>query len=251
MSEITKETEVVGTDEKFDIDENTYTDEHVNIHDVVKDEQPVEDEPNQSDEELDKLEPLNAPRTWVIGKPPEHGGKESTYSVYVQDRLGYMPRMRFFALVSKTIVQSMKSSNSLDIPGLDMRDGLSMRERADLISAGSFESAGDFFKLALELVSQSPDFLLQCYCLWLNVPRKEVSWAMQVMEQPWDPDRDHWGLKDEDGLEMVEIFIDQNYEDIRRFFGEELPKVMKRAQAAEKKFQGRESQSDQSKRSKQ
>ena len=39
---------------------------------------------------LEILEPMLDGKSWVIGKPPEHGGKETEYSVYTQLPLGYM-----------------------------------------------------------------------------------------------------------------------------------------------------------------
>jgi hypothetical protein len=50
---------------------------------------------------LDKpVDDLKEIRRWVLGKPPGQGGKESEYSVYVQQPLGWMARSRFFSIVS-------------------------------------------------------------------------------------------------------------------------------------------------------
>jgi hypothetical protein len=97
--------------------------------------------------------------------------------------------------------------------------------------------ASQFFSLALELVGYAPDFLSEAYAIMLDVPYGERNWFKDVIEQPARPDDDKWGLSEDDGLEMIEIFIDQNYEDIRRFFTEKLPRITQRASQREQDHQ--------------
>ena len=40
-------------------------------------------------------------------------------------------------------------------------------------------------------------------------------------------------MSEDMGIEIIEIFIDQNYEDIRRFFTERLPRIGQRASQRE------------------
>jgi hypothetical protein len=204
-------------------------------------------EEDDTEAEMEKLEPLADPKRWIIGKPPEHGGTEKTYSIYTQDVLGYFPRLRFYALVANTIAKAMKAGAEIDVPGLEPSSGLTLRERARLITAGSLDSSGDFMHLALQLVAYSPGFLLQCYLLWLDVPRDEREWAMEIMSQPWRPEQNKWGLQQADGVEMIGRFIDQNYEDIRSFFADEVPKLFRRGQQREQEHKDHASGSGQSK----
>lgn len=189
------------------------------------------------EEALEKLEPLADPKTWTIGKPPENGGKiKETYEMYTQDAMGFMERNRFFALVGKTMAKSIKETGG-SVGGMDDvfgNSGGSINDRVGKLRSRDFQDASSFFQLAFELINYSPDFLLECYCLWLAIPRDDRKWAKAVMDQPWDPENDQWGLKEEDGVEMVERFIDQNYEDIRRFFTESLPKLSLRVSKQEK-----------------
>lgn len=197
-------------------------------------------------EALEILEPKADPKRWVIGKPPEAGGKEDEFSIYVQKPLGYMSRMRFFSLVSSTVANAIKAGGSIDL-GFGSQDLLagsgSIRQRAAALSETSFSDTSSFMALAMQLIAYSPDFLLECYCLWLDVPPAERIWAKMVMEQPRDPNRNKWGLTDDEGLEMIEIFIDQNYEDIRGFFGEKLPRLVNRVRQRETERQDRASTS--------
>lgn len=195
----------------------------------------------EQDEALDILEPKVDPKIWVIGKPPEKGGTDEEFSVYTQKPLGYMARMRFFSLVSKTIGTAIRSGGSIDMGGDFLNTVDDIRKKGRNLDESDFADAGAFLGLAMQLISYSPDFLLECYCLWLDVPMTEKIWAKMVMEQPSDPDRNKWGLTDEMGLEMVEIFIDQNYEDIRRFFVEKLPALARRVKQLEAQHKDPES----------
>lgn len=200
----------------------------------------------QHEEALEILEPLAEPRRWIIGKPPEKGGTEDEYSIYVQKPLSYFPRMRFFGLVTKTIAEAIKAGGTIDLDFSSSGDG-NLRQRAYRIMEQSFDDAGSFVTMALQLIAYSPSFMLECYCLWLDVPAAERYWAKEVMQQPHDPDRNKWGLTDEQGLEMIEVFIDQNYEDIRAFFAERLPRIVRRVQQQERARLARASESAPSK----
>lgn len=200
----------------------------------------------ETEEQLEILESKADPKRWVIGKPNEEGGTEDEFSIYYQRPLGYMARMRFFSLVSSTIADSIKAGGSISFGGSDIFGGQgSIKQRAAQLSTQDFADAASFMALAMQLVTYAPDFLLDCYVLWLDVPPAERAWAKIVMEQPNDPKRNKWGLTDEQGLEMIEIFIDQNYEDIHDFFVVKLPQLAQRVREREAERKARESGSAQ------
>jgi hypothetical protein len=217
---------------------------------VAEREAKVREAQAEQDKALETLEPKAEPREWLIGKPPEKGGTDDEYSRYIQRPLGYMQRMRFFALVSKTVADALRAGGTGGLG--DVFGGGSLRDRASQLTESDFADAGSFMALAMQLISESPDFLLDCYMIWLDVPTLERTWAKRVMEQPFDPERNKWGLTDDQGLEMVEIFIDQNYADIREFFTGKLPqlvqRVREREQESKKDSPALESESGQSKR---
>ena len=214
-------------------------------------------EPEEEEEDpLEILEPKAEPRVWIIGKPPDKGGEEDEWSRYVQRPLGYMARMRFFALVSGTVGKAMKEGGGISISGADfLSAGVGdLRERAESLRSEDFEDAGSFMALAMQLIGYAPDFLIECYAIWLEVPMHERTWFRRVLNQSYDPERNRWGITDEQGLEMIEVFIDQNYKDIREFFSGKLPALARRVQAREREVQaasqngaGRKSTSDRSK----
>jgi hypothetical protein len=199
---------------------------------------------------LDKpVDDLKEIRRWVIGKPPADGGKESEYSVYVQQPLGWMARSRFFSIMSAALSKAIRATGG-EVAGMgDIfgEGGGTMRERAQRLTQRDFQDASSFAAMALELAAYVPDLLSECYCIWLQIPNGERGWAKLVFEQPWDPDNNKWGLKDHEHRIVIGTFIDQNYEELRAFFTEDLPAIARRVVVNEKARAGRESESDLSK----
>jgi hypothetical protein len=208
-----------------------------------------EREVEEAREELEKLDPATKPVQWIIGKDPEHGGSEKQYSIYVQDKLPWMPRQQFFALVSRVFSAAIRATGGSvggmgDIFGDE--SGGSLIERGRRLTQRDLTDASSFMALAFELIGYSPDFLVDCYVILLDVPRAEREWARMRFSETWDPASEKWGLKDEDHEKIIQTFIDQNYEEIRRFFVVTLPKMGRRV-ALHEKSQDRESKSGQSK----
>jgi hypothetical protein len=125
--------------------------------------------------------------------------------------------------------------------------GGTIRERAARLTQRDFQDASQFAAMAMELSAYVPDLLLECYCIWLQVPTGERPWAKLVFEQPWDPENNKWGLKDEEHRVVIGAFVDQNYEELRGFFTEDLPSIARRVVLNEKARAGRESESAPSK----
>jgi hypothetical protein len=206
------------------------------------------DEASWLDEPVDNLKEI---RRWVIGKPPAEGGKEEEYSVYIQQPLGWVARTRFFSLVSAAMSKAIRATGG-EVAGMgDVfgEGGGTIRERASKLSQRDFQDASSFASMAMELSAYVPDLLLECYCVWLQVPNGERYFAKQVFEMPWDPENNKWGLKDEDHRIIIGTFIDQNYEELRGFFTEDLPAIARRVVVNEKARAGRESESAPSKQS--
>jgi hypothetical protein len=201
---------------------------------------------------LDKpVDDLKEVRRWVIGKPPQEGGKESEYSVYVQQPLGWMSRSRFFSIMSAAMSKAIRATGG-EVAGMgDVfgEGGGTIRERAQRLTQRDFQDASQFAAMAMELSAYVPDLLLECYCIWLQVPNGERQWAKLVFEQPWDPTNNKWGLKDEEHRVVIGTFVDQNYEELRGFFTDDLPAIARRVVVNEWARAGRESESAPSKQS--
>ena len=191
------------------------------------------DDPSWLDKPVDSLKEI---RRWVVGKPPGDGGKESEYSVYVQQPLGWMARSRFFSIMTAALSKAIRATGG-EVAGMgDVfgEGGGTIRERAQRLTQRDFADAAQFAAMAMELAAYVPDLLVECYCIWLQVPTGERKWAKLVFEQPWDPENNQWGLKDEDHRVVIGTFIDQNYEELRGFFTEDLPAIARRVVVNEK-----------------
>lgn len=199
-----------------------------------------EEERVEFERELAALAPDTKPVRWTIGKPPEMGGTNKTWAVYVQEKLPYMDRLQLFAHITRTMSEAIKASaNSGGIAGADLQDflgdgGGTLIERGRRFSQRDLTDASQFMAMALELMAYSPSFLVDCYVIMLAVPPKQTGWAQKRFKESWDPERDRWGLKEEDHDKIIETFIDQNYEEIRSFFAERLPALGRRVMLHER-----------------
>src|SRR4051812_25542326 len=211
-------------------------------------------EPGSQPSWLDKpVDSLVEVRRWVIGKPPEEGGKTTEYSVYVQQPLGWMARGRFFSIMTAALSKAIRATGG-EVAGMgDIfgEGGGTIRERGQKLMARDWADASQFMAMAMELSAYVPDLLLECYCVWLQVPTNtgERDWAKLVFEQPWDPEHNKWGLRDEEHRIIIGTFIDQNYEELRGFFTGDLPAIARRVVINERARVARESESAPSKQS--
>lgn len=179
--------------------------------------------------ELDKLERYGDEKIWVIGKPPEAGGKDEEWERYYQRPLGYIARMRLMALLAKTVTKAIEGGSTLE-DLISEAQGLRGRK----LTTEDLQDVGSVLPVVLRLVADVPDFLLDAYCILLDIPTGgERVWAKQVMEQPYLPDAGKWGLTDDQGVEIIEIALDQNYEPIREFFVGKLPRIAQRVRQKE------------------
>ncbi len=70
-----------------------------------------------------------------------------------------------------------------------------------------------------KLLRYAPDLLKDCYCIWLGVPVEDRDYIKDELEN----------LTDDEGQEIIEIFIDQNAKELRSFFDVRVRNVAERA----------------------
>lgn len=191
-------------------------------------------------------------RKWLVGCPPDMGGEEGkSFEFYTQAPLGWLARTRFFALITAAMAKAIKASGGnvggmADVFG---PDGGDLRTRFGALTSRDWNDASSFFALSMELVSYVPNLLSEMYCIVLAVPVDDRRWFKEVMEQRWDPDIGEYGLRDEDHRDLIARFIDQNYEELRAFFTDDLPMFVARVGAREAERSARASTSVPSKQS--
>lgn len=169
---------------------------------------------------LDIIVPKSDPKVWTIG--PADMQRQ-----YVQKELSFVTKMQWFALVGEVLDKALSGPQGMSLNSLFNAPG----GRQGALRVEDFRDADTFVQAIAKLLSVAPDFLVKSYCLWLNVPDYERDLAANLMSLP----QDEGGLSDEDGMEMIAIFIDQNYEAIYRFFTEHLAGLQKRVQAQNQK----------------
>ena len=145
---------------------------------------------------------------------------------YVQKPLSFVGKIQFLSYVGEVLDKAMSGANKLQLGSL-----FDVPVRGEVLTAQDFSDAETFVQAVGKLLIYAPDFLSKSYCIWLRIPEYERDWAVQAMEE---------NLSDEDGWDIIETFIDQNWETLQGFFSEKLPSLSKRLQA-----RYRASQSDQ------
>jgi hypothetical protein len=179
---------------------------------VVESDESDETQPEQ--DVLDVLVPKKEPKVWIIGQ----GDYERTY---IQRKLSFIAKMQWFALVGDVLDGALSGPTKMSMNSLlsgppTARDGQ--------LSVADFADADTFVQALGKLLSHAPDFLLDSYVIWLAVPDTEQELAKKIFALP----EEDGGLSDEQGMEIIEIFIDQNYDALDNFFRKRVGNLRRR-----------------------
>lgn len=140
-------------------------------------------------DELETLSPSGTPKVWTLSD----GVNEPKQ--YVQKPLSFFGKIEFFSLLGDAV------------------DALSTEDRPlnlqDLF--GGEATTDSFVAVIARVAGAAPETLKEAYCIWLGVPKGEREWAKWVMDDQFN---------DEEGFEIIDLFIDQNAEQLQDFFGE-------------------------------
>lgn len=178
--------------------------------------EPKEEEPVDV---IDTLVPRAEQRVWKVR---DDSGREVLERDYVQKPLSYFGKMEFFGLVGEVIDKAMQGENGLRVSSLLSGPGFS----GGSLNANAFQDADTFVQAIGKILSYAPDFLQKCYVIWWAVPEHERPWVIDVISRA--PEKG--GLTDEEGIEVIEIFIDQNWEALEGFFRDKLGSIRDRVQ---------------------
>lgn len=180
---------------------------------VIENDEQVEDQidPEKTvDDFLDQIQPKGAVREWIVRDLSE--GAPLYERMYVQRPLSYFGKIEVFGLLGATIDKAMQDGLSVD----------SVMQMGDVF-AGQSTSADAFLGGIARLAMYAPDLLMELYCISLAVPRGERDWVKSV----WDRSVTDGGLSDDDGIAILQTFVEQNGEALRDFFTERIPGVVK------------------------
>ena len=172
-------------------------------------EETVEDGPSV-ESFLDEIEPKGAIREWVVRDISE--GAPLYERMYVQRPLSYFGKIEIFGLLGATVDKAMKDGMSID----------SVMQVGDVFS-GQANNVDSFIGGIARLAMYAPELLMELYCIGLWVPRGERDWVKSIWERP----EGQGGLNDQDGLEILAVFVQQNGEALRDFFTQKMPEAAK------------------------
>lgn len=144
--------------------------------------------------------------------------------ILIQKPLSFFGKIEFFSVMSSAIDKALSD-------GLSVSDLLDTPQRTSELNEDSFKEADLFVKSLLKLVKYAPDLLFDLYVVFLGVPRGDRDYVIERL-------RDE--LTDEQGIGIINAFVDQNWDVLVSFFKEQiLPLVSK----ISKKVAGQESES--------
>jgi hypothetical protein len=112
-------------------------------------------------------------------------------------------------LVGRTLDEAMSGEDGLTVNSIF---GSDTPTTVGELSATDFGDLDSFLALAAKVANYAPEFLRDCYIIWLDVPKRERPWAREALEN----------LDDDEGINIIEVFIDQNWKAIERFFTERI-----------------------------
>jgi hypothetical protein len=188
-----------------------------------------------ADEQLDDLEIQVEAREWVVvgpitvTDPRTNALTELDFErTYTQKPLSYTAMLQFTGLIGDRISTVMNQGVTLEsvlgdvgiIAGAFGGEGGITRE--------DFAGVDSFVRGLAKLASYIPDIVEECQCIWLRVPLHE----RQVVKDIWGRSPVDGGQSMQDGEDMLNLFIAQNYQELEDFFVERLPRVLRQAQRA-------------------
>jgi hypothetical protein len=216
--------------DKLDREEVKKTGVPVDVDQAPEPEAPSNQNGKAQEDVLDVLQPKAEQKQWTFGP-------EGMRQTYVQKPLSFIGKMQWFALVGEVLDKAMGGENPLTVGNLLSGPGM---RGGRALSANDFRDADTFVHAVGKLVYYAPEFLLDSFCIWLNVPAHERDMVKVLMDAP----PEEGGLSDDAGLEIIERFIDQNYDAIDSFFRDKLGLLQKRVS---QRMEDRRKRSQQSK----
>lgn len=139
-------------------------------------------------------------------------GQNVTYQFGLENHLEFTQRpLSYFGKIELISVLGNVLDKALAEGGMSISDLL---EDVPVNDPGALSEADQFIKSIARIVSFAPDFLKELYVIALNVPRGDRDYVKSVMELP----EDEGGLSDDQGIQILETFVDQNWEVLLDFF---------------------------------
>lgn len=176
------------------------------------------EQPNSNEEDIEK--PV-AHKEWVFEAEYEvtlrgEATKQEFKRTYIQKPLSYHAMAEFTGLLGRSLAAAMRGPDGLSLDRITPGGGsLPLEFNEGRISLADTE--GDMIDPIIQgiaqLASYVPDFMAEAQCIWLRVPRTERALLIDIWARP----ADEGGMTMDQGEEMLNLFIEQNYDELNNF----------------------------------
>lgn len=134
---------------------------------------------------------------------------------YTQQPLSFFGKMELFSVLGGAVERALSEDGGINLSNL-----LEIPQRSGTtLSAADFADATVFVRGIAKLVQFAPDLLKDIYCISLRVPRQERPYVKELMEDQ---------LTDEQGVQILDTFVDQNWDVMRSFFFEQIQPLVEK-----------------------
>lgn len=151
-------------------------------------------------------------------------GVEPYVQTYIQRPLSFFQKLEVFSVLGGALDKSMSGPDGLTLSEVFETQKEDQRNLRD---------ADTFVKAIIKLVQYAPDLLANLYVVILGVPRGERALITELMIAP----REEGGLSDEDGLGILETFVEQNWDVMVDFFTSKITPLYQKINSKVQEFQ--------------
>jgi hypothetical protein len=180
---------------------------------VVKDDAPIAVEEDIEKPVTHKEWIFEAEYDLIMKGQPE---KQVFKRAYIQKPLSYHAFGEFTGLIGRKLAEAMRGPDGLSLDRLTPGEASIPLEFNDgqISLAGEGDNVVDpIIQGIAKLASYVPDLMGEAQCIWLRVPRSERPLLMDIWSRPVD----EGGMSMDQGEEMLNIFIEQNYDELNAF----------------------------------
>jgi len=178
---------------------------------------------------IDDLDKQVADREWTVVGDLEFIDRKGAPSsqhwekIYVQEPLGYLNMMQFTGLIGQRVAEIMSGPDAVSIERVmaEIGDIEGIRQK---LTDGDFSGLDAIVQGLARLAAYAPGLIEDCQCIWLRVPFNE----RPIVKEIWARSPAKGGLTMDDGEEMLDTFLLQNYEEVESFFSVRLPRQYKK-----------------------
>lgn len=142
--------------------------------------------------------------------------KEIFKRVYIQKPLSYHAFGEFTGLLGRKLAEAMRGPDGLSLDKISPGEAsIPLEYRNGQISLADTEGGtiDPIIQGLAKLAAYVPDLMAEAQCIWLRVPRSERGLLIEIWSRPVD----EGGMSMDQGEEMLNIFIEQNYDELNNF----------------------------------